>query len=188
MPTQSGYNASFLWPPAGRREPVCARRQPVFGKSAGIIGDFMGVIAGDRREVGLDRVRLSDIRRSGRIHAQQTIGRLYMPGADTRRRHDRRRSGRGKTISFKDIGAAADFAADEAALVEQGICAPDRADCHTNVECEVALGRQLFARCEQAIVDVAFDPVSQAQIERAGSFKRSGKPTCHGDNYYIDGN
>ena len=80
-------------------------------------------------------------------------------------------------------GAAADFAADQPALANQRIGAADRADCHPDVEGEVALRRQLGSAGNVPLAMAVFDPFGKADIERSGALRHVGEPICHHDNF-----
>ena len=112
---------------------------------------------------------------------------LSEPGDDARVSSPqlRRRLLRPDLLAAGYESAAADFAADKTALAKKRIGPPNGADCDAEVEGEVALRWQFRARRQQAFADVGLGSIGEPEIERTGSSREVGKPTCHRDNFYI---
>jgi hypothetical protein len=85
------------------------------------------------------------------------------------------------------IGAAPDLALDQSAPLRLGIGARHRADGDAEPVGEIAVGRQPIAVAQLAVLDIGGERIDDGQVARTGCGGEVGRPNCHGDNVYIDG-
>jgi hypothetical protein len=84
------------------------------------------------------------------------------------------------------IGAAADFAADEAAPFRFAIGARHGADGAAQPIGQLAVGGQAVAGRKPALPDVGGQRIRNRQIARSTVGGNVGEPNCHGNNVSVD--
>ena len=127
------------------------------------------MIAADVGEKLADDRTLADVGSGRRVEADLGVGRIQTAGTGKRLRDRIDKLDLLAVRTLENIGAAADFASDEAAFMHKGIGPADRADGNADIIGEIALRRQLRARRQDAMRDRIFDAVSDADVNRAGS-------------------
>ncbi len=117
--------------------------------------------------VGIDfgqNFMLADIRRRSRVET-------YFPGRDIGRLcTSNARGGQRVVCRFfaQNVSSSTDFARHETTFVGQSIGTTDCADCHLQVECEIALWRKFDTRWQSTIPDGFFDGIGKLQVKWTG--------------------